>query len=81
MAQSILKYHGVRPPQADLDHIDQDPGVTILDRVANRAMLVEAPAAVAQRLDRQLPDWTVAEEVTYLRPGRRPLHADRSEED
>jgi hypothetical protein len=64
----VLKYRGADPPLSDLDRIDNAPGITILDRAADRLMLLEASDADAAALDRQLADWTVAKEVTYPLP-------------
>jgi hypothetical protein len=64
----IVKFSGDEPPREDLERIDQAPGVTVIDRTSNRAMLLEASAGTAAALDRQLKDWTVAEEVVYPPP-------------
>jgi hypothetical protein len=73
MAHYIVKFSGDKPPQEDLERINQALGVTVIDRTANRAMLLEASATAAAALDRQLKDWTVAEEVVYPPPrGHRP---------
>jgi hypothetical protein len=80
LAHYILKYSGNQAPKADLDRIDRTPGITILDRAANRAMLVDASPATAQALDGQLPDWTVAKEVTYPLPGL-AMPTNRTEKD
>jgi hypothetical protein len=64
----ILKYRGTDPPQSDLERIHNAPGVTILDRAADRLMLLEASDDAAAALDHQLDDWTVAREVTYPLP-------------
>ncbi len=68
MAHYIVKFSGDKPPHEDLERIDQAPGVTVIDRTANRAMLLEASAKAVAALDRQLKDWTVAEEVVYPPP-------------
>jgi len=68
VAHYVLKYRGVNPPQADLRRINNAPGITILDRAADRAMLLEASDEAAAALDRQLADWTVAKEVAYQLP-------------
>ena len=68
MTHYVLKYRGTDPPQSDLERIDNAPGITILDRAADRLMLLDATDADAAALDRQLADWTVAKEVTYPRP-------------
>jgi hypothetical protein len=73
MARYIVKFRGEAPPREDLERITHARGVTVLDRTANRAMLLEASATDAAALDSQLKDWTVAEEVVYPRPrGHRP---------
>jgi hypothetical protein len=71
VAHFVLKFRGSAPPQSDLDRIDRASGITVLDRIANRAMLLEASPDAAAALDRQLPNWTVAEEVTYPLPETR----------
>ena len=68
MTHYILKYRGTDPPQSDLERIDNAPGITILDRAADRLMLLEASDAAAAALDHQLAGWTVAKEVTYPLP-------------
>ena len=68
MSRYVLKYRGTDPPQSDLERIDTAPGIKILDRAADRLMLLEASDVAAAALARQLADWTVAEEVTYPLP-------------
>jgi hypothetical protein len=68
VARYIVKFSGDAPPREDLERIARAPGVTVIDRTANRAMLLEASATDAAALDRQLKDWTVAEEVVYPPP-------------
>ena len=69
MAQYVLLFRGKEPRQADLDLIEQSPEIRIVDSAAARALLVDAPADVADRLREQLQDWLVAEEVTHPAPG------------
>lgn len=68
MGRYILKYRGTDPPPSDLERIHNAPGITILDRAADRLMLLEASDDDAAALDHQLADWTVAREVTYPLP-------------
>lgn len=68
VAHYIAKFRGDEPPPEDLERIDRAPGVTVVDRTANRAMLLDASAAAAAALDRQLEHWTVAAEIVYPPP-------------
>ena len=63
----MLMFRGESPPQEDIDLIEGSSGVEVLDRVA-RALLVDAPDETVQELRAQLPDWVVADEVTYPPP-------------
>jgi hypothetical protein len=78
MARYVLKHRGAEPRGADLELIERSAEVTILDRSAPQAMLVDAPEKAARNLQEQLPDWTVAEEVTYPQPGptRKQIRSD-----
>ncbi len=80
MARYVLKHRSAEPRGADLELIEQSDGVTIVDRTGPQAILVEAPEKAARDLREQLPDWTVAEEVTYPRPGpaRKQIRSDTS---
>ena len=71
VSRFVLKFRGSAPPQSDLDRIDRAPGVTVVDRIADRAMLLEASPDAATALDSELAGWTMAEQVAYPVPDTR----------
>jgi hypothetical protein len=69
LARYVLKHRGSEPPREEVELIERSSGLTVLDRSAPRALLVEAPEETARALRERLPGWTVAEERTYPPPG------------
>jgi hypothetical protein len=69
LARYVLAHLGSESWKPGLALIERHSGVTILDRSVPGTLLVEASAETARGLREQLQDWTVAEEVTYPRPG------------
>ncbi|HWM62444.1 MAG TPA: hypothetical protein VNP96_00460 [Solirubrobacterales bacterium] len=67
MARYVLMSQDESPQQADIDLIERSSGVTVVDRSA-RGLLVDAPDETVRELSAQLPNWTVANEVTYAPP-------------
>jgi hypothetical protein len=69
MAQYVLLLRQSEPTEDDLNLIASTPGVTVLDQTFNRALLLEGSEEAVSALSEQLPDWLVAEQVSYGRPG------------
>ncbi len=68
MGRYVLFFRGGNPDQEDFRRIEDEVGVTILDRELSRAMLVEASEEAAARLRSRLKKWTIAEEMTHPFP-------------
>lgn len=68
MARYVLFSRKADPDPADVALIAEAMDVTVIDN-SQRAILLEATEEAAARLKEALPDWVVAPEVDYERPG------------
>ncbi len=53
---------------SDIDQVGALDGVRVIDRIDDKALLIEADEATMNRHIAALADWTVAPEVTYPPP-------------
>ncbi len=68
MARFVLSARPGVARRGDLERIGDLPGVTVLDRVDERAALIEAPHSLLAELRELLPGWLIAEERVHPRP-------------
>jgi hypothetical protein len=68
MERYTLYFKGDGSPAGDAAMIAATPGVRVIDREFERAMLVEADAATIEKLRMQFPKWLMSPEVFYSRP-------------
>ena len=65
----VLFHRSKEPPAADLTLLESEPAVSIIDRTANRAFLVEATQEAINQIRERLPDWIIENEVVHEAPG------------
>lgn len=68
MERYTLYYRGQGSPAGDAALIAATPGVRVIDREVDRAMLVEAEPGTIDKVRAQFPQWLVSREVFYPRP-------------
>jgi len=68
MERYTLYFKGDNSPVNDAAMIAATPGVRVIDREFDRAMLVEADADTIERLRARFPQWLISREVFYSRP-------------
>jgi hypothetical protein len=68
MERYTLFFKGPGSPASDAELIAATPGVRVIDREFDRAMLVEADADTIEKLRARFPGWLMSREVFYSRP-------------
>ncbi|MBI5105695.1 MAG: hypothetical protein HZB46_12075 [Solirubrobacterales bacterium] len=68
MARYVLLCRDREPDEAELARIAATPGVTVLDRAAPGAMLLDATEDAAAALREDLRGWVVAPEMQHPAP-------------
>lgn len=68
MERYSLYYKGQGSPVRDAAMIAATPGVRVIDREVERAMLVEAEPGTIEKLRVRFPQWLVSREVFFSRP-------------
>jgi hypothetical protein len=69
MGRYVLLLRAREPGPRDLERIAGTPGVTIVESMIQKALLIDASEQAITDLRAFLKDWLVVEEVTYPRPG------------
>ena len=70
MGRYVIFCRNTEHASNDLPQITGTDGVKVLEEVGGRSLLVEASEEAIAKLRSRLKHWTIADEVTYPRPGR-----------
>jgi hypothetical protein len=72
MPRFVLTARSHMAHPGDLDKIVGLHDVTLIDKINQRAALIEAPIALLEEMRQSLPEWLIEEEQLHQRPDLKP---------